>query len=297
MKKRAIVTGGCGFIGKYLVEELLKNNFEVTVIDNLSKNIDQKLPKEVLFVKSDICNYDALCSLISEGDTIFHLAALTSVPGSIEDPLPYHKTNITGTYNVLEAARVRKAAGVIFSSSAAVYGSQEGVMSEDAATKPESPYALQKKIGEDLCNSYTLIYSLPTVVLRYFNVYGTGNNEAGAYAPVTARFLKAKREGLKLAIVGDGEQTRDFIHVADVAKANVSAVPLLTPKNFEVINVCSGISSRILDIATLVGGEIENLPPRNEIKHSLGDPSKFHRLIPKDEIISLEKGLRDMLSA
>jgi UDP-glucose 4-epimerase len=295
MKQRAVVTGGCGFIGGYVVRELIRKDYDVLVIDNLSKGKESSLPHGISFIQADICDYEKIVSLINEGDTIFHLAALTSVPGSFETPLPYHTTNITGTYNVLEAARVKHAHGVIFSSSAAIYGSQTGTLSEETPPHPESPYATQKIVGEILCQSYATQYNLPCVVLRYFNVYGEGNQEEGSYAPVTARFLKAKREGKPLPIVGDGEQTRDFIHVKNIAEVNVAAVELLEPNCFEVINAATGVGTKVIDIANIVGGDIDHLPPRIEIKHSLGNNKKLLSLIPQIKLISLTDGLQEML--
>ncbi len=292
---QALVTGGAGFIGSYVVRELLAQGYTVRVLDNLTSGKAERLPKGVEIIQKDIRNYEDVLSVLHEGDTVFHLAALTSVPGSLETPLPYHMTNIMGTYNVLEAARVRHARGVIFSSSAAVYGSQEGLLSEDTMPHPESPYATQKLIGETLCESYALQYGLPCIALRYFNVYGTGNHEEGSYAPVTARFLKAKREGKHLSVVGDGEQTRDFIHVTNIAQANVQAVELLTPHHYEVINVCTGIGTKVIDIAKSIGGEIDHLPPRTEPKNSRGNPEKLSKLIKDIHLISLEEGLREML--
>jgi UDP-glucose 4-epimerase len=295
MKQRAVVTGGAGFIGGYVVRELLREGYSVTVIDNLSKGKKSSTPEEVEFVYGDICDYETILSVINEGDLIFHLAALTSVTESLLTPLPYHTTNIMGTYNVLEAARVKNARGVIFSSSAAIYGSQEGLLSEDAKPHPESPYATQKLIGETLCQSYAIQYTLPSIALRYFNVYGEGNHEEGSYAPVTARFLKAKREGNHLSVVGDGEQTRDFIHVKNIAEVNVAAIKLLTPKYFEIINVATGIGTKVIDIAHLVGGDIDYLPARIEPQHSLGKNDKLHKLFPQQSFISLEEGLEEML--
>lgn len=298
MKQRAVVTGGCGFIGGYLVRELLADGYDVIVIDNLIQELfDEKRKKlpEVTFIHADVCEYEKIVSVINEGDVIFHLAALTSVPGSLETPLPYHNTNIVGVYNVLEAARVQHARGVIFSSSAAIYGSQEGLLSEDTKPHPESPYATQKLVGETLCESYAIQYGLPSIALRYFNVYGEGNHEEGSYAPVTARFLKAKREGKHLSVVGDGEQTRDFIHVKNIAQVNVAAANLLTPKYFEIINVATGTGTKVIDIAHMVGGEIDHLPPRTEPKNSTGNNEKLFNLIPHIELILLEEGLREML--
>lgn len=279
MKKRTVVIGGCGFIGSYIVKQLLNDGYEVIVIDNLSSGKKENIPESVPLYIIDITKEEELRNYIQKGDVIFHLAALTSVPKSIEKPLTYAHTNITGTHTVLEVARQNEASGVIFSSSAAIYGNQEGIMEEERTPKPESPYALHKYIGERLCEQYTKLYNLPTVSLRYFNVYGKGNHETGSYAPVTARFLKAKREGLPLPVVGDGKQTRDFVHVEDVALANVRSIELLQTKTNVTINVCSNESVSVLDIATLFGGEIAYLPPRNEIRHSLGDNNRMRTLL------------------
>lgn len=295
--KRALVTGGCGFIGSYVVQELLKNGYEVIVIDNLVSGKRSNIDATVPVVEVDIRNYQDLLPHINEDDIIFHLAALTSVPGSIENPLPYHETNIKGTYNVFEAAREKKASGVIFSSSAAVYGNQEGVVDETVTPCPNTPYGLQKLMGEALGNMYGNLFSLPVISLRYFNVYGAGNHEEGSYAPVTARFLKARREGRPLSIVDDGTQTRDFVHVTDIARANVLAINLLEKKQSEAINVCSGVSTSIISIADTIGGEKEFLPPRQEIKHSSGNNKKALELLGFSASISLEEGLSALLES
>lgn len=168
-------------------------------------------------------------------------------------------------------------------------------MSETVHPMPESPYALHKLIGEQLCESYSTLYGIPTVCLRYFNVYGKGCPEVGSYAPVIARFLKAKRESKPLPVVEDGSHTRDFVHVNDVARANVQVVSLLTPHYFGIINVCTGISSSVIDIAHMVGGDIEHLPPRAGIKHSLGDPSKLHTILDKKTIRNPKEGIQELI--
>jgi UDP-glucose 4-epimerase len=292
--QRAVVIGGCGFIGSYVVRELSKKGYEIMVLDNLSTGRRENIADTIAFNEADIRNYDDIAKHIQEGDIVFHLAALTSVPASIENPLPYHETNIRGTYSVFEAARAKKAKGIIFSSSAAVYGNQEGVMDELKVTHPENPYAFHKVFGEHLGQQYTSLYELPFVALRYFNVYGKGNHEEGSYAPVTARFLKAKHEGRPLPVVGDGTQTRDFIHVEDVARANVEAIQLLEKKRSEIINICSGAPMKIIDVAHMVGGDIEHLPPRQEIKHSCGNASKAKELLNFESSISLESGIREL---
>jgi UDP-glucose 4-epimerase len=293
---RAVVTGGCGFIGSYVVKELTRLGYEVAVIDNLTSGKRENVESSVVVHEADIRRYKEIEHLIQEGDVIFHLAALTSVPASIEHPLTYHRTNIKGTYNVFEAARVKKAKGIIFSSSAAVYGNQEGVMDETKTPHPENPYAFQKMFGEQLGKQYAELYGIPFVALRYFNVYGKGNHEEGSYAPVTARFLKAKREGKPLPLVGEGEQTRDFIHVEDVARANTLAVKLLEKNQSNIINVCSGIPTSIISIAETISGEIEHLPARQEIKHSCGNPQKALELLGFSPKISLEEGIERLLN-
>lgn len=292
---RAVVTGGCGFIGSHVVRELLKQGHEITVIDNLETGKRENIPDTVAFIQADIRNYEEIAKHIQEDDVIFHLAALTSVPGSIENPLAYHETNIRGTYNILEAARSKNAKGVIFSSSAAVYGNKEGMVDENTPPCPMSPYGLQKLMGEALAKMYSELFSLPTVALRYFNVYGKGNHEEGSYAPVTARFLKTTREGKLLPIVGDGTQTRDFVHVEDVARANVLAIKFIEEKKNDVFNICSGIGTSVISIAETIGGEKEFLPARQEIKHSCGDPTKALKLLGFSPSISLEEGIKELL--
>lgn len=292
---KAVVIGGAGFIGSYVVKELLNDGYAVTVIDNLNTGKRENIPDGVSFIQGDICIYNEIAPHIQPGDIVFHLAALTSVPGSIENPHPYHETNIRGTYNVFDAAKEKKAAGIIFSSSAAVYGNQEGIMDESKEPHPESPYAFQKLFGEQLGKHYAILYEVPFVALRYFNVYGKGNNNEGSYAPVTARFLKAKKEGKPLVIVGDGNQTRDFIHVEDVAKANVQAIQLLQAGRYEVINICSSTPISIFAIAKMVGGDIEYTPPRHEIKHSSGSRKKAKDLLGMDHVRELADGISDLL--
>ena len=296
MMGRAVVIGGAGFIGSYVVRELLSQNFNVVVIDNLSVGKKENIPTNIPLIVADITNKNELMMHIKEGDIIFHLAALTSVPESIEYPEKYNAVNVEGARNVFEIARIKKVRGIIFSSSASVYGNQEGVMHETNPTKPESPYAQSKVEGENLGKKYAEEYKLPSVSLRYFNVYGKGNNETGSYAPVTARFLKQKREGSLLTITGDGSQTRDFIHVEDVARANVFAIKLLDNKESEILNISSGKATSVKEIANIIGGEIEYLPERKEIKHSLGDNTKAKELLGWEPSISIEEGIKELLN-
>lgn len=294
IKNRVIVTGGAGFIGSYVVKELLQQGYTPIVIDNLSKGKIENIPNDTTFHKVDILDKEKLEEIIQEGDIIFHLAALTSVPESIENPLPYHETNIRGTYTLLEVARTKKASGVIFSSSAAVYGNKEGIVDEDEITKPESPYGLHKLFGEQLLDSYNKLYGISTVSLRYFNVYGKGQPETGSYAPVMARFLKEKRLGNPLPIVGDGSQTRDFVNVVDVAKANVKSLKLMKTKENFVINICGGKETSVKEIADMISEKQINIPPRIEIMRSCGNNKKAKEKLEWDITIPFEKGIEEL---
>ena len=294
--QRAVVIGGAGFIGSYVVRELLAQNYPVLVIDNLSTGSKERLPENTPLTICDIRNYEDLLPLINEGDIIFHLAALVSVPLSIENPLLAHEINIRGTYHVFEVARIKKAYGIVFSSSAAVYGNQEGVVSESTTALPQTPYGLHKLMGEELATLYTNCFLLPTVALRYFNVYGKGHHETGSYAPVIAKFLQQKRNNLPITITGDGLQTRDFVHVEDVARANVTAIQLLSHSKNYCLNVCTGESYTIKKIAEIVGGEIQFIPPRNEIKQSCGDGTKIKEILEWKPEMTLEKGILELLT-
>lgn len=293
--KRAVVIGGAGFIGSYVVRELLSQNYNVLVVDDLSTGSKSRLPEIVEIEVQDICDYNGLLNCINEGDIVFHLAALVSVPLSIEKPREAHEINVRGMYNIFEVARVKKAAGVIFSSSAAVYGNQEGRVSEKAETIPQTPYGLHKLIGEQMATLYTTCFSLPTVSLRYFNVYGKGHHETGSYAPVIAKFLKQKKNNEPITITGDGLQTRDFVHVRDVARANVLAINALTEAKNYCFNVCTGESFTVKEIAEIIGGEIQYVPARNEIKLSVGDNTKIQEILGWKATTTLSEGVHELL--
>ncbi|MFA5384806.1 MAG: SDR family oxidoreductase [Eubacteriales bacterium] len=226
--KRVVVTGGAGFIGSHIVEELYQDN-EVIIIDNLStgklKNIEPFLTnKHVQFVNGGITDLALLQSAFQGADYIFHEAAVTSVPRSIDDPLTTNDVNITGTLNVLTAARDNKVKKVVYASSSAVYGNNPDMpLKEEYAPDPLSPYAVSKIAGEYFCKIFTEIYSLPTVSLRYFNVYGPRQDPDSQYAAVIPIFIKYLLAKEPPVIYGDGEQTRDFIFVKDIAQANILA--------------------------------------------------------------------------
>lgn len=292
-EKRVIVTGGAGFIGSYVTSLLIEKGYSVTVFDNLSTGKLENIHPKATFVEGDINDTDLLKTIIKEGDTIFHLAACVSVQTTVEKPYDSFKENVLGFASVLEAARVNNARGIILSSSAAVYGNQEGTQKETMTPSPNTPYGLHKLQDEELGKLYSSLYNLPVIALRYFNVYGKGHHESGSYAPVIARFLKNKREGKSFPIIGEGNQTRDFIHVEDVALANYLAAQKIEHISFEICNICSGKEYSVLEIANLIdkNHHREFLPPRIEIQKSCGDTRHTQEILSFSATKKLEEEL------
>ena len=281
---KAIITGGSGFIGSHLVRELQAQGHEVKVIDI---KLDPKL---------DVRDLGTLKREFAGFDIVFHLAALPSVPYSIEHPEETHETNLTGTLNVLIAARDTSVKRVVFSSSAAIYGDQEVLpVKEDAEKKPMSPYALQKLESEEYLKLFSRVYNLETVSLRYFNVYGEGQDPSDPYASAIPKFLKLKQGGKPLTIIGDGEQTRDFVHVSDVVSANIAAAASEKVGKGESINIATGTSVSVNKVASIIGGPSEHLPPRLEIKDSLADITLAKSLLGWEPKVGAEEGIRALL--
>lgn len=226
--KRIVITGGAGFIGSHLVEELYQDN-EVIIIDNLSTgrlvNIEPFLKsKQVRFVQKSITDLAILQSTFQEVDYVFHQAAITSVPRSVSDPTTTNEVNIHGTLNVLIASRDNKIKKVVYASSSSVYGGNPSLpQKEDLPPNPVSPYAITKFTGELYCKVFSEVYGLPTVCLRYFNVYGPRQDPDSQYAAVIPNFIKKLSAKEPPVIYGDGEQVRDFTFVKDVVKANILA--------------------------------------------------------------------------
>ena len=226
-KKQYLVTGGAGFIGTNLVIQLLEAGHQVRVIDNYAGGKKpERLQEGVEYLEGDIRSMDDLNQAMAGIDGVFHLAALPRVTYSVEHPQETHDVNVNGTLNVLLAARDNHVRRVVFSSSSSTYGNQETYpLVEDAMVKkPIAPYALHKFIGEEYCRLFFELYGLQTVSLIYFNVYGPFCDPNGAYALVIGKFLQQVRNGEPMSVCGDGEYERDFVHVADVARANLSAM-------------------------------------------------------------------------
>lgn len=249
---KVLVTGGAGFIGSHIIEKLIEHGAIITVLDNFSTGSISNLTSVVDSIKvigGSITDY-LTCLRATEGQQIvFHCAAQTSVPESMENPRGCYQTNVEGTYNVLEAARINKIQRVIFSSSSAVYGQKEGICSEDSDCNPSSIYGVSKLYGEMLCKNYFQFFNLQTVSLRYFNVYGPRQDPFGPYAAAIAKFRYYMQHNQPIVVFGDGLQTRDFVPVYEVVQANLSAGILSKDKVAgQVFNIASGQSITLLQL-------------------------------------------------
>jgi nucleoside-diphosphate-sugar epimerase len=223
-----VVTGGAGFIGSAIVRSLLREGARrIVVIDNLLTGHERNLEEvraSIDFQRADIRNYEEIAPLIRGAAVVFHEAAIPSVPRSIDDPIPSHDVNINGTFNVLRAAHEGQAGRVVYAASSSAYGDTNVLpKTESMNPLPKSPYALQKLVGEYYCSVFTQVYHLETVALRYFNVYGPRQDPSSPYSGVLSIFMKCALQGCPPTIFGDGEQSRDFTYVEDVAELNLKA--------------------------------------------------------------------------
>ena len=293
---KAVVTGGAGFIGSHLTDALVAKGFEVHVIDNLSGGKKENINEKAILHELDVRDLESIKPVISGARYVFHLAALPRVQYSIENPKETNEVNVEGTVNVLIAAKEGGVKRVVYSASSSAYGDQETMpLKEEMTAKPLSPYGLQKYIGELYCKVWSNVYGLPTVSLRYFNVYGPRFNPEGAYALVIGKFIKQKNEGNKLTITGDGNQTRDFTHVLDVVRANILAAESDKVGMGEVINIGAGNNHSINKIAELVGGEVEYVEARLEPRDTLADNSRARDLLGWTPEVSIEHGVSELL--
>ena len=249
---RYLVTGGCGFIGSHLAEALAAEGAAVRVYDDLSSGHERNLAAfrdKVEFVRGDVRDRAALEAAMDGVDAVFHEAAVVSVFDSVERPVDNHEINVTGTLNVLLAARARGVRRVVAASSAAVYGDDPALPKrEDMRPQAESPYAAAKIAGEHYLNVFAKRYRLPTVSLRYFNVYGPRQDPASMYSGVVSKFVDALRAGGAPTVYGDGRQTRDFVFVKDVVQANLLALRAPGIGNGEAFNVGTGECTSLLDL-------------------------------------------------
>jgi UDP-glucose 4-epimerase len=287
--RKAVVTGGAGFIGSHLVDQLIDKGVEVIILDDLSTGKKENINPKAKFIKYDISNIpqSLLVDYIIGADTIFHLAAKTTVQESIKNPILYNDVNVKGTLNLLKAATTIKVKRFIFSSSSSVYGNAFTPTPEEYKTKPISPYALNKLIGEQYCKLYSDIYNLDTVCLRYFNVYGDRMNNEGGYKLVFPIFKEQLLNNKPLTINNDGEQRRDFIYVDDIVRANILVAKHKNNFNGDIFNVGSGESYSINEIADMFGGEKQYGNTTVEPFETLADISKIYLYLdfqPKNKL-------------
>lgn len=281
-----LVTGGAGFIGGHLVDRLIDDGHTVYVIDNLSSGKTENINPKAIFIYGDILD-TMVYPPISK---IYHLAAIPRVPYSMEHPIETHNTNVNGTLAILDLARQANAK-VVFASSSSVYGDQKLPLNETKRKYPISPYALHKSIGEDYMTLWNDIYNIPTVAMRFFNVYGPRANVDSEYSLVIGKFLKQKALGKPLTIFGDGEQTRDFTYVDDIVEGCVRAMD--SDVRGETINLCNGDGVSINEIADQIGGEKVYQPKRpGDILHTLGDNSKAKKLLDWQPTTSIKEGIK-----
>lgn len=294
--RKIVITGGAGFIGSYIANHFARSGDDTQVLDNLCAGKIERLDKLVKLHVDDIRNQEALKEIFRGADYVFHTAALPRVQYSIEHPEETNEVNIAGTLNVLIAAKDAGVKKVIYSASSSAYGDQDKMpLTEDMPSRPKSPYGLQKYVGELYCRTFSEVYGLPTVSLRYFNVYGPGADPDGAYALVIGRFLKQKAEGKPLTITGDGLQSRDFTHVRDIARANILAAESATVGKGEVINIGAGRNITINKIAALIGGPVVHVAPRIEPAHTLADNSVAKKLLGWEPTVGIEDGISELL--
>ncbi len=291
MKKKVVVTGGTGFLGSHLCTELSKK-YKV-VAANITR--ERTLPRDVTFIRADCRDTKALRRIFRGATYVFHTGARPRVQDSIDGPQETHDVNVNGTLSVLLAARDTGVRRVIFSSSAAVYGDQQSLpLKETMPVAPKSPYGLHKYIGEQYAQLFAEMYGLSTVSLRYFNIYGPGMDPRGAYALAVGRFLQQRQEGKPITITGDGKQTRDFVHVSDVVRANILAATSSKVGKGEIVNIGSGKETSVLTLARLVGGPIIYSAPRLEPRRSRADITRAKNLIRWQPNISIELGLKEL---
>lgn len=295
--KKAIVTGGAGFIGSHVTDQLVADGYEVHVIDDLSAGKRERVnPQATLHVES-VCNGEKLRPIMAGADVVFHLAAKPRVPYSIEHPEETNQVNVDGTLAVLVAAKESGVRRVVYSASSSAYGNQETLpLTEDMSPDPLSPYGLQKYIGELYAKLFADVYGLETVSLRYFNVYGPRLDPNGAYALVIGKFLKQRSEGVPMTITGDGEQTRDFTHVSDIVRGNLLAATSPHVGNGEVINLGAGRQVSVNELARMIGGEVVHIDPRIEPKRTLADTTRAQTLLGWSPQVTLEDGLAELLT-
>ncbi len=284
---KSIVTGGCGFIGSHLVDKLIEIGHEVIVLDKVDSNYQN--PKAKYYIQDLSKSYTNFSYHFEGVDNVFHLASDVSIPYCVDRPNESMANNTLSTMNVLEASRLHNVNKFMFSSTSAVYGNTLQLPSvETDPTECLNTYSISKHTGEELCKMYYELYGLKTIIFRYFNVYGERQHKTGQYAPVMSIFSRQKSEGNPLTIVGEGYQTRDFIHVLDVVQANILASQKDLQSYGEIFNVGTGVGTCIKDIADSISDHQIHIPERvGEVVHSRSSIDKIKTTLGWDYSIKV----------
>lgn len=297
--KRIVITGGAGFIGSNLAHRLCKDN-KVTVIDNMMSGRKENLEgADVRFVESDINDEKVLQEEFKDADYVLHQAALCSVQRSVDDPIASNTANVDGTLKVLIAARDSGVKRVVYAASSSAYGdTPELPKREDMKTNPQSPYAITKLTGEYYCRTFSDLFDLDTVSLRYFNIFGPRQDPHSVYSAVIPLFIKAIIKGEQPVIFGDGKQSRDFTYIENVVHANILAC-LAEKTRGEVINIACADRIDLLELVEMINEMLgKDIKPEfdkerpGDVKHSLADYSKAKQLIGYEPKVSFKEGLR-----
>ena len=298
-----LVTGGAGFIGSHISDRLLADGHRVRILDNFSTGKHENIPDsaDVEVIEGDVGDYDTVRAAMQQVDTVFHEAAIASVPETVGNPLASERVNYRGTLNILEAARHAAVQRVVFACSAAVYGDlPELPKQETMPVKPLSPYAVDKLASELACQMYTYLYGLETVSLRYFNVFGPRQDPSSPYSGVISIFSDLLKHGKQPTIYGDGEQTRDFVYVSDVVEANIRAATSPSAAG-KAINIATGgklsINELLMTICNIKGKPFEPQyqPGRQgDIRHSRADIHAAREYLDWQPVVGFEAGLRKL---
>lgn len=295
-----LVTGGAGFIGSHLVEALVKEKHDVTVLDNLFTGKEANLSAvkdKITFVRGNICDESVLKKVCAKQDCVFHLAAIASVPYSVQHPLETHEINATGTLKVLLASKGANVKRFVYSSSAAVYGDEPSLpKTESSVIKPLTPYALTKLSGEQYTLMFSKLYGMETVALRYFNVFGPRQDPSSPYSGVITKFVSALKSGKQPIIFGDGMQTRDFVFVSDVVQANLKAMTAEVAGR--VFNIANGVQVSIKEMLAHLGEILKvkvsvkyEARQAGDILHSYADVSEAKKVLRFSPNVTFHEGL------
>lgn len=299
---RYLVTGGAGFIGSNIAQELVNRGDSVRVLDNLSTGKKENLVKildRIELIEGDIRGYHIVREAVSNIDVILHQAALPSVPRSIKDPITSNEVNVTGTLNILNAARDAKVKRVVFASSSSVYGNTpELPKHEGIIPNPLSPYAVSKLTGEKYCGVFSSLYGLETVALRYFNVFGPHQDPSSQYSAVIPLFITAMLRDERPVIFGDGEQSRDFTYISNVIEANILAATTPNISGIAVNCACHGrvtLNELVQGINEILGKNIVPIHKderSGDIKHSFANISAAEKYLLYKPVTSFDNGLK-----